>query len=565
MSENQPSQIALIQKLLDDRDKLYQQVKEAQARVAELTDKDASYKAYEASIAAKDADLKVKDAEISRLGAVIGEKDEKIQKLISQLEYLKRKLWGKMSEKSSLPNDPRQLEIDFGEGKLTEEEKNAAKAAAQEVEADREARKVTVRSYEKKVPVRKPFSEKLRREYEELYPEGYEGHEDEWTIFEETEKSEHLEFTPPDIWVRVTIRHKGKHNPTGKIRTAKLPVWPIARSYATSSLLAELTCGKYFYHIPFYRQRQIFSQLGFEIPQPTIESWFHEVADLMRPLYYEIEKMILAEDYVESDETTIPIVNNEKKKAVKGYLWLARAILKPLVIFHYHNGSRSKNVALGFFREYQGAIQVDGYAGYDILDKLKGIIILCCWAHARRYFDRALNHDKERAEYALYQISLLYSVETMADEANMSYEERARLRQRLSYPIIKALEAWGLTEYNKVLPQSPIGRAINYMLTHIKQLSRYTMDGRYRIDNNLVENAVRPVAVGRKGYLFCGNHDAAEDAAVIYTRMGCCRLADVDPKKWAKYFFDHVHDYDDDYSKDLTELLPHRLKEAGLL
>jgi len=149
MSENQPSQIALIQKLLDDRDKLYQQVKEAQARVAELTDKDASCKAYEASIAAKDADLKVKDAEISRLGAVIGEKDEKIQKLISQLEYLKRKLWGKMSEKSSLPNDPRQLEIDFGEVKLTEEEKNAAKAAAQEVEADREARKVTVRSYEK--------------------------------------------------------------------------------------------------------------------------------------------------------------------------------------------------------------------------------------------------------------------------------------------------------------------------------------------------------------------------------------------------------------------------------
>lgn len=106
MSENQPSQITLIQKLLDDRDKLYQQVKEAQARVAELTDKDASYKAYEASIAAKDADLKVKDAEISKLGAVIGEKDEQIQKLISQLEYLKRKLWGKMSEKRSLPNDP---------------------------------------------------------------------------------------------------------------------------------------------------------------------------------------------------------------------------------------------------------------------------------------------------------------------------------------------------------------------------------------------------------------------------------------------------------------------------
>lgn len=180
------------------------------------------------------------------------------------------------------------------------------------VEADHEARKVTVRAYEKKVPVRKPLLEKLRREYEELFPEGYEDHEDEWAIYEETEKSEYLEFTPLDIWVRVTIRYKAKHNPTDKIRTAPIPVWPIARSCATSSLLAELTCGKYFYHIPFYRQRKIFSQLGFETPLSTIGSWFHEVADLKRPIYYEIVKMILFEDYVESDETTIPIVKQKR-------------------------------------------------------------------------------------------------------------------------------------------------------------------------------------------------------------------------------------------------------------
>ena len=162
---------------------------------------------------------------------------------------------------------------------------------------------MTVRAYEKKVPVRKPLSEKLRREYEELFPEGYEDHEDEWTIYE---------FTPLDIWVQITIRYKAKHNPTDKIRTAKIPVWPIARSCATSSLLTELTCSKYFYHIPFYRQRQIFSQLGFETPQSTIGSWFHEVADLMRPIYYEIVKMILSEDYVESDKTTIPIVKQKR-------------------------------------------------------------------------------------------------------------------------------------------------------------------------------------------------------------------------------------------------------------
>lgn len=106
---------------------------------------------------------------------------------------------------------------------------------------------------------------------------------------------------------------------------------------------------------------------------------------------------------------------------------------------------------------------------------------------------------------------------------------------------------------------------MNYMLNRIRQLSRYTMDGRYRIDNNLCENAVRPVAVGRKGYLFCGNHDAAEDAAVIYSFMGCCKLAEVDPKKWMNYFLTHVHDYDNDYNLDLADLLPHNLKEKGLI
>ena len=146
-------------------------------------------------------------------------------------------------------------------------------------------------------------------------------------------------------------------------------------------------------------------------------------------------------------------------------------------------------------------IQVDGYAGYDVLDKLAGIAILCCWAHCRRYFERALKNDKLRAEYGLDQIGMLYSVESMADEQNLSFEERADLRQRLSYPIIRGLEAWALEEYPKVLPKSPIGKALNYLLKRIKQLSGYTQDGRYAIDNNPIENCVRPLAIGRKNYM----------------------------------------------------------------
>lgn len=160
---------------------------------------------------------------------------------------------------------------------------------------------------------------------------------------------------------------------------------------------------------------------------------------------------------------------------------------------------------------------------------------------------------------------MLYTVESVADEKKMDYDQRKEYRGKYAYPIIQGLEAWANTECDSVLPKSPIGKALHYLLAHIRQLSRYTLDGRYRIDNNLVENSIRPVAVGRKGYLFCGNHRAAEDAAIYYTMMGCCKMADVDPKKWMLYFLNHVHDFDNDYSLDIADLLPQNLKDKGLI
>lgn len=197
--------------------------------------------------------------------------------------------------------------------------------------------------------------------------------------------------------------------------------------------------------------------------------------------------------------------------------------MNQLVFFSYHDGSRSSKVVLELFKDFRGAIQTDGYAGYNILDKFDGITTLLCWAHCRRYFDRALSNDKDRAEYALTQIGMLYDVEHMADDQDMNFEERSALRKRLAFPIMRAFEKWCITEYPQVLPKSPIGKAISYFLSYSRQLSRYTMDGRYKPDNNLIENSVRPVAIGRKNYLFCGNHDAAENAAIIYSLMGCCK------------------------------------------
>ena len=586
MADRKVSDKQLIEALLRERDELYRRAVKAERLCEQLSDANAMRHSYEDRIKQMEArhqkrvgdmeadhQKRVSDMEADHQKRVsdmeadyqkqLSKKEDEIRDLVRKLEYMSRKLWGRMSEKRQTPEDPNQLRLDFGFEDLTDEERRLSGEAAKAVT---EARKeVKVKEHVKQVPVRHKLPENLRRVEEHVYPEGYLGNEQDWVLFEAVETSEHLEVTAPDIWVRVTVRHKAMRKSDNAILTAPVPTEPLAKSYASASLLTELIIGKYADHLPFYRQIGMFKRLGIELKQGTVEGWFHGVADLMRPMYYRLRDYMLALDYLQSDESTVPVIDNEKRRAVKGYMWLARSVIEPLVLFHYHEGSRAQKVVLQFFRDFKGALQVDGYAAYDILDKLDGVMILCCWAHCRRYFERSLNHDKERAEYALDQIGMLYSIETMADERHLDYSRRAELRQELSYPIIRALEAWALNEAESVLPKSPIGKAIHYLLNHIRQLSRYVTDGRYMIDNNPIERCVKDMVIGRKNNLFCGNHDAAEDAAVIYTFMGCCKLADVDVRKWLGYFLSHIHDYDTDYSRDLLELFPHNLKKAGIL
>ena len=555
MSEGQTKLQELVDRLLLDRDAEYRRANLAEQKVAELSDMSSLQAELEQKVAEQKKEISKKEKTVASLEA-------KVQKLEQRLRYLERKMWGSMSEKRRLPDDPAQLKLDFGELDFEDEELEVIKEAAEEIKKYRE---VKVKAHAKKIPVRQKLPENLPRVEEHIYPAGYVGHEDEWVLFEETETSEHLELKPAEFFVRVTVRHKGMRKDTKEIITAPVPVEPIAKSYATASLLTDLMVGKYVDHLPFHRQIQMYKRLGVTLPASTIEEWFHDVADLMRPAYYRLKEIILSKDYLQSDETTVPIVDNEKQRTVKGYLWLVRDIETDQVFFHYNEGSRGQKVVLQLFGNYRGAIQTDGYAGYNILEKFEGIVTLNCWCHARRYFDRALSNDKARADYALAQIGMLYDVGHMADDQKLDHEGRKALRQRLAYPIIKAFEKWCVSQYPQVLPKSPIGRALAYTITYMRGLARYVTDGKYKMDNNLIENSVRPVACGRKNYLFCGNHEAAEDAAVLYSMMGCCKAADVDFKVWMNYFLSHVHDYDADYTKDLADLLPASLKENGLI
>lgn len=555
MSEQVEKLQKMVERLLQERDAEYCRANMAEEQLARLTERDELIQDYEKKLSEKDKTIAEKDNSIE--GHL-----ETISRLEQQMEYLKRKVWGAMSEKRRLPEDPSQLILDFEGLEMTEEEERTVKDVVDEIQKFKE---IHVKEHIKIRPIRQKLPEDLPRVENHIYPEGYLGHEDEWILFKDTETSEHLELKPAEFYVRVTIRHKGKRKDDEKIVTAPLPVEPIAKSYASASLLTDLMVGKYVDHLPFHRQIQMYKRLGFTVPASTIEQWFHDVANLMRPAYLRLKELILSSDYIQSDETTVPIVDSQKHKTIKGYLWLVKDMATGQVFFHYNEGSRGKKVVLELFSDYKGAIQTDGYPGYNLLEKLEGIIILNCWCHLRRYFDRALTHDKARAEYALAQIGMLYDVEHIADAQNLSFDERAALRKRLAYPIIKAFESWCLKEYPKVLPKSPIGKAFGYVQKYIKGLAHYVMDGKYHMDTNLVENSVRPVALGRKNFLFCGNHDAAEDAAIIYSMMGCCKAVGVDFKRWMNYFLEHVHDFDEDYSTDIADLLPLSLKEFGVL
>jgi transposase len=531
-----------LQQILENRDELYRETSRLKSQLS-------GYQNFESERASYEKQLT--------------EKDQVIIKLKQQIEMLQRKIWGKSSEKY-IPEDPQQRKLDFEGLDLLPEEEELATSATQEIE---QYKTIRVKVEDKNHPVRKPLSQSLPREETHIYPENIKL--ENWTELE-PEITEVLERDPARWYVRRIIRHKYVlkdkslvQDVENQIITAPMPVIPIAKSYAGATVLADIIIDKYVNHLPFYRQIQMFKQQDISIAPATINGWFGNVADLMRPAYYRLKELVLSSGYIQSDETTIPIINNEKHKTINGYIWMIRAVTEELVFFHYDYGSRAQKVALQLFKDYQGVIQTDAYAVYDIYENKKGVLPIGCWAHARRKFEEALKEDQVRASYALDQIGLLYQVERRADIENLSDEERSELRSRLSYPIMVAFEKWIIKEYPKVLPKGRIGKALMYTYNIYHKLTRYHLDGRLKIDNNLGENAIRPIALGRKNWLFCGNHGAAENAAIMYSMLGCCKAHKVSFRDWLVFFLNNIHKYDNDYTKDLVELLPHNFKQQN--
>ena len=486
------------------------------------------------------------------------EKDEMqtvIEDLRAMMAWFRKKLFYKMSEKN-LPLDPNVLEPTLFETVLSEEEQAKLDAEVKKMEEEN-AKAIEVKAHKREV--RKPLlSNDLPVEEEHLYPEGVKDNPDYVEIG--VEVTETLGIRPAVMFKKRTIRHKFVLKSNLQIEKpdqkafliAPLPETIIPKGMASESLLADILINKYIYHLPFYRQIQKYKELGVLLNDATINDWFAAVCAKLRPLYERLRVEIMSKDYIQVDESTLPVIDNEKHRAVKGYMWAVRDALGGSVYFHYDNGSRGGDTARKLIGAYRGAVQTDGYEVYNAFENTPGKRMIGCWAHARRKFVEALDENKKYASEAIVYISKLYKIEEEMREAGLDAETIQKRRQEESYPIICEFEKWMDSVANLFKPKTRMGKALTYTYSLLPRLSRYVLDGRYHIDNNGIENAIRPLALGRKNYLFAGNHEAAVRAAIAYSLFSSCKAAGIEPREWLEDILVRLPAY----TGDIGALLP---------
>lgn len=374
------------------------------------------------------------------------------------------------------------------------------------------------------------------------------------------EVTEVLEYTPGELYVKQYLRPVYVQPVTLSetvFITASLPSRILEKCMAGEGLLAQMVVDKYLDHLPLHRQLQRFERLGVTIAQSTSNDWMRSVLNSLTGLYELHKKQVLASEYLHADETTIRVQDEKKKgKTHLGYYWAYHNSEKDGVLFDYRPG-RGREGPTEMLKDFRGYLQTDGYGVYDDFDKRPGITLLHCMAHARRKFTEAGDSDKVRAGYVLEKMQLLYSVERRIREEKLAAEQVVKLRQEASIPVLKELKEWMAAQVSEVIPKSPIGQAISYSLSRWDKLSLYTREARLQIDNNAVERAIRPIALGRKNYLFAGSHDAAQRAAMVYSLFATCKLHDIDPYTWLKEALERMHKYT---TSNMHELLPQNWK-----
>ena len=447
------------------------------------------------------------------------------------IDQLSRMLFGTKSEKfKTVPVDPSQLTLSF-------EELTAIKQPVEEDQDPTEKPATKKPSNKKNHPGRHKLPDDLPEKVIVIEPEM----STEGLVKIGEERTEILEIAPAKFFKLVIIRPKYAKKDGEGVFVGEMPSRPIEKCLAGNALLAHLLIGKYEDHLPLYRQQQIFKRLGIKIPPSTIDGWIRQLGTLLEPLYEAMVRAVKNVGYLQADETPLRVLDKRVKgKCHLGYFWAYHTPLKKLVVFDYKPG-RNKDAPREILDDFKGYLQTDGYAVYDQYNQKQGVTHLACWAHARRYFEQALKYDKVRAEFAMQKIQQLYQIEREAKI--FSQEDRKSYRIEKALPVINELGKF-ISEQNKeVLPKSPIGKAFGYAINRWDALQDYLYEGKLLIDNNCIENTIRPNALGRKNWLFAGSHNGAKRSAMFYSFLGTCKLNGVDPNQWLTHVLKNIAEH----------------------
>jgi hypothetical protein len=349
-----------------------------------------------------------------------------------------------------------------------------------------------------------------------------------------------------------------------EIKTASKPKQPIEKSQASPGLLAYIATAKYTDSLPLYRQCEIFKRCDIELNRTTLASWMVRCGELVQPIINRMEEHLLSTKVLHMDETPVQVLNEAGKRAQsKSYMWVRKGEppgqppdkqRQNIILFDY-DPSRSSAVPLRLLGGYAGALVVDGYAGYDAVCTDTSVTRIGCWAHARRKFVEASKANKKnngQANKVLKLITKLYKLEKALKDSDRQtkYEQR----QATAKPIVEQLHAWLLEIQAKVLPQATLGKAITYLANQWPSLVCYLEDGVYPIDNNTVENAIRPFAIGRKNWLFSQSVQGVKSSANLYSLIETAKANNLEPYGYLKRVFTALPNAENYNAVD--ELLP---------
>ena len=374
--------------------------------------------------------------------------------------------------------------------------------------------------------------------------------------------SEQLEYKPASFRVIRHVRPKYRCDGCDTLVQAPAPSKPIPKSYAGPALLAHVAVAKYCDHLPLYRQSVIYAREGVELNRSTLADWVGKVCHLLRPLDDALNRYVMDTNKLHTDDTPVPVLQPGRKTTKQGRLWgylkdnrAAGDTDAPAVWFTY-TPDRKGSWPQDHLADYKGVLQADGYAGYKALYEKGDIIEAACWAHVRRkFFEIDKVQPESFAGEVLKWIAELYKIES--EIKGLMPEERKSVRKARAGPILRALKEQVRSTMSKIPKKMPLAQAIYYALVRWDALVLYANDGSIEIDNNPIEREIRPIALGRKNYLFAGSDAGGERAAMLYGLLNTAKLNGVEPEAYLAHVLATIADHP---VNRVAELLPWNIK-----